>query len=164
MREADLKDFAAFLEEFQAETDRGAALVGAALIDQKLKDTLAAFFAERRVGAELLDGGNAPLGTLSARIKAALCLGLINRDEFHECDLIRKIRNEFAHRTHGTTFSDPVIATHCSKLRSDLPGGANAFRDNPRGVFINATILTVLRLTYRSEYVAREKRVIRAWP
>jgi mannitol operon repressor len=164
MREADRKDFAAFLDEFQAETDRGAALVGAALLDQKLKDTLAAFFADRRVGAELLNGGNAPLGTLSARIKAALCLGLIDRHEFHECDLIRRIRNEFAHRTHGTTFSDPVIAAHCSKLRSDLPGGPSAFRDNPRDVFINATILTVMRLTYRGEYVAREKRTIKVWP
>lgn len=32
MRDEDIKNFSAFLKEFQAETDRGAALVGAALI------------------------------------------------------------------------------------------------------------------------------------
>ena len=36
---ADIRDFAAFVHEFRSETDRGAALVGAALIDQKLADS-----------------------------------------------------------------------------------------------------------------------------
>ena len=36
MREEDIKYFSEFLAEFQKETDRGAALVGAALIDTRL--------------------------------------------------------------------------------------------------------------------------------
>jgi mannitol operon repressor len=44
VRDVDFEDFSAFLREFQSETDRGAALVGAALIDQKLADTLRSFF------------------------------------------------------------------------------------------------------------------------
>jgi mannitol operon repressor len=63
MREADLEDFSAFLHEFQAETDRGAALVGAALLDQKLSNPLRSFFVEGKSAAALLDGGAAPLGT-----------------------------------------------------------------------------------------------------
>jgi mannitol operon repressor len=43
MREEDIKDFTNFLKEFQEETDRGAALVGAAIIDHRLIDTLRAF-------------------------------------------------------------------------------------------------------------------------
>jgi len=61
MRDADLRDFTDFLHEFQSETDRGAALVGAALIDQKLADTLRAFFVKGKTAGELLDGGTAPL-------------------------------------------------------------------------------------------------------
>jgi len=164
MREEDIKDFSAFLREFQSETDRGAALVGAALIDQKLADTLRAFFVSGKTAGELLDGGTAPVGTLSSRIKACHALGLIDGFELRECDLIRKVRNEFAHSIHGTTFAEPKISALCDRLQSDLPGGREAFKDKRRQIFINAVILTVMRLTYRAEWVAKEKRVTRNWP
>jgi mannitol operon repressor len=164
MRDADLKDFSAFLREFQSETDRGAALVGAALIDQKLADTLRSFFAAGKTAGELLDGGTAPLGTFSARIKAAYALGLIDDFELTECDLIRKVRNEFAHSIHGTTFAEPKIMALCDRLQSDQPDGRQTFKDNRRGVFINAVILTVMCLTYRAEWVAKEKRATKSWP
>ncbi|QEH78074.1 transcriptional regulator [Sphingomonas sp. C8-2] len=164
MRDADPKDFSAFLQEFQSETDRGAALVGASLIDQKLGDTLRAFFVTGKAAGELLDGGTAPLGTFSARIKAAYALGLIDTFELNECNLIRKIRNEFAHSVHGLAFEGPKVAALCAKLQSDLPGGREAFAGKPRGVFINAVILMVMRLTYRAEWVAKEKRATRSWP
>jgi len=164
MREDDLNDFSAFLKEFQDETDRGAALVGAALLDQKLADTLRGFMVKSPAADELLDGGAASIGSFSARIKAAFALGLIDVHERHECDLIRKVRNEFAHRTHGTTFADSKISALCNALESDLPGGASSFDGNARAIFINAVVLTVLRLTYRSEYVARERRTTRTWP
>lgn len=55
MREADSKDLSAFLREFQPKTDRGAVLVGAALMDQELADTLRAFFIAPKSAGELLD-------------------------------------------------------------------------------------------------------------
>lgn len=164
MREEDRANFAAFLREFQGETDRGAALVGAALLDQMLLDTLRAFLVEGRIADELLEGGNAPLGAFSARIKATYALGLIDQHEQHECEIIRKVRNEFAHRIHGTTFNEPRIAGWCASLQTDLPGGREAFRGNPRGMFINAVVLLVLRLTYRAKRVTGERRTIRTWP
>jgi mannitol operon repressor len=164
MGEADQPEFAAFLKEFQGETDRGAALVGAALLDQKLSDILRAFLVEGRITDSLLEGGNAPLGTFSARIKAAFALGLIDRHEQHECEIIRKVRNEFAHRIHGTTFKEQRIAAWCAALQSDLPAGPEAFKDNPRGMFINAVVATVLRLTFRAKRVSGEKRSTRTWP
>jgi mannitol operon repressor len=164
MRDADVKDFSVFLHEFQSETDRGAALVGAALIDQRLADTLRAFMVAGKVAGELLDGGTAPLGTFSARARASYALGLLDQHEFSECNIIRKIRNEFAHRVHGTAFTTPPIASLCHSLQSDLPDGRDGFKDNPRGIFINAVVLTVMRLTYRAEWVATERRVTRSWP
>lgn len=164
MRESDLADFSNFLAEFQGETDRGAALVGAALIDLRLSDTLRAFMVSPKAAADLLDGGTAALGTFSSRIKATFALGLIDKHERDECDLIRKVRNEFAHQAHGLTFTDPKITALCDKLQSDLPGGREAHVDLPRFVFVNAVILTVMRLTYRAERVAAERRVTRTWP
>lgn len=164
MRERDLQDFSEFLAEFQSETDRGAALVGAALLDQRLLDTLKAFLVDDKISAGLLEGANAPLGTLDARTRAAYAMGLIDGHEFEETNLIRKIRNEFAHRVHGTTFEDPRIKELCRKIKSDRPGGRTAFfEDNPRGIFINAIVLTVLGLTYRAERVSLERRISRTW-
>jgi hypothetical protein len=53
MRDNDLKDLSRFLRELQAETDRGLALVGAALIDDKIRATLAAFFVEGPAAARV---------------------------------------------------------------------------------------------------------------
>ena len=164
LRESDLQDFTRFLSEFQGETDRGAALVGAALIDLRLSDTLRAFMVSRKAAADLLDGGTAALGTFSSRIKATFALGLIDKHERDECDRIRKIRNEFAHKPHGLSFADPSISALCDKLMSDLPGGREDHVGKPRLVFINAVILIVLQLTYRAERVAAERRVTRTWP
>lgn len=164
MRETDLQNFTDFLNEFQSETDRGAALVGAALIDQKLADTLRAFFVNGRTARELLEGGTAALGSFSARIKVAHALGLIDDLELRECNRIRKIRNEFAHSIHGLAFTEPKVSDLCFGLESDLPGGRAAFAGKPRGVFVNAVILTVLRLTYRAEWVAKERRVTKTRP
>ena len=163
MRETDIQEFSKFLSEFQGETDRGAALVGAALIDIRLSETLRAFMVSPKAAGVLLDGGTAPLGTFSSRIKATFAVGLIDAHERAECDLIRKVRNEFAHQPHGITFADPKIEALCDRLQSDLPGGREAHVGKPRSVFVNAVILTVLRLTYRAEHVALERRVTRTW-
>lgn len=163
MREADIKDFSAFLKEFQGETDRGAALVGAAVIDDRLCETLRAFMVSDKAASPLLDGGSAPLGSFSSRIEATFALGLISEHEYRECHLIRRVRNEFAHRKHGTNFGDQKITALCNNLKSDLPGGRDAFVGKPRGVFINAVVLVSMALTYRAEWVAKEKRITRIW-
>lgn len=152
------------MQEFQGETDRGAALVGAALIDLRLADTLRAFTVSGAAAKDLLDGGTAPLGTFSSRIKATFALGLIDNSERFECDIIRKVRNEFAHRAHGVGFDDRKIAALCDSLKSDLPGGPGAHAGAYRFKFINAVIVTVMRLTYRAERVAVERRQTVTWP
>lgn len=164
MRESDLQEFTRFLGEFQGESDRGAALVGAALIDHRLSDTLRAFMVSPKAAADLLDGGTAALGTFSSRIKATFALGLIDSHERNECDLIRKVRNEFAHQPHGITFDDPKISRLCDRLKSDYPGSRAPHVGKTRSVFVNAVVLTVLRLTYRAERVAAEPRIARTWP
>src|SRR4051812_16444590 len=97
MQDDDLKDLSRFLAELQAESDRGLALVGAAVIDDRLRETLASFVVEGPLGARLLDGASAPLSTFSARTDACAALGLIDEFEYGEISLLRKVRNEFAH-------------------------------------------------------------------
>jgi mannitol operon repressor len=163
MRNADLEDLGRFLRELQTESDRGLALVAASVLDDKLRGVLASFFVEGNAASSLLDSGNAPLGTLSARADACLALGLIDDVEHAEITLVRKVRNEFAHGLHGTTFQTEPIRGYCSSLKSDLPEGAGHPTSNARFRFINSVVSLVSRLYYRSEWVARERRMSREW-
>ncbi|WP_323772649.1 MltR family transcriptional regulator [Alcanivorax sp.] len=162
MREDDLKYFSEFLREFQAETDRGAALVGAALIDDRLVRLLKAHFLECKESEDLLKGGSAPLGAFSARIKMAYCLGLITDLEYKECDYIRRIRNEFAHKVHGLTFKDNKVHDLCQNLKANTPDGAR-FDGDARQLFINSVILTSLALWYRPDYNKPHKAKQHVW-
>jgi mannitol operon repressor len=162
LRDEDVKYFSDFLSEFQKETDRGAALVGAALVDSRLEALLRAHFIDGNSTGELLDGGSAPLGTLSSRIKLCHSLGLITELEYKECETIRRVRNEFAHRVHGLTFQDDKLRGLCNNLKANTPDGKR-FDGNPRQLFINSVILLSLALWYRPEYAAKFKAEQRVW-
>ena len=162
MREEDLKYFSDFLKEFQGETDRGAALVGAALIDDRLERLLQSHFIMCKQADEILNGSNAPIGTFSARIKLSFCLGLITKLEFKEIEIIRRVRNEFAHKVHGLSFKDQKVHDICQNLKANTPD-QKRFNGDARQLFIDSVILTSLALWYRPEYADRYKAEVREW-
>lgn len=104
-----------FRTEFMRESDRGVALVSAAMIDDLLGRCIRAFLLDRPETERLLNGFNAPLGTLSARTAAAFALGLLHERDYRDCETIRKVRNEFAHNVH-VKFTDQKITDLCSNL------------------------------------------------
>jgi mannitol operon repressor len=157
------KDLAKFVAELKRETDRGLPLVGAALIDDRLTETLRSFFCESPSASKLIDDANAPLGTFSSRTEMCFALGLIDEYEYTEIGLIRKVRNEFAHAKHGITFSSPRVQGLCSSLKSDLPQGADYPLQDPRFRFTNAVVCLALRLYHRPEWVALERRKPKVW-
>lgn len=161
----DLEYFSCFLKEFQDETDRGAALVGAALLDKQLHGLLLSHFLDKKESLELLEGGSAPLGTFSARIKVTFCLGLITDLEHGELQLIRKIRNEFAHQPHGLTFQNGKISSLCGNLRERMPDAKERGIERPiRSKFIDAVLFTSLALWYRPQHAANLKAKQQRWP
>lgn len=108
----------AFLDEFNKETARGAALTAAAMLDDILEKVLKAFLIEGKSAEAILEGFNAPLGTLSARGAAAHAMGLISEREYAELEIIRKIRNEFAHSVHVSFETDKVVSL-CKRMTYD---------------------------------------------
>jgi mannitol operon repressor len=157
-----LKHFGEFLEEFNKETERGAALAAAAFIDDLLQRILTAFLLNKSSADKLLSGSAAPVGTFSARIAAARALGLISETERHQIELIRKVRNEFAHQVK-MSFDDKKIEGLCSSMTYR----AKRYKDvtvSTRGAFTTAAIALILNLTNRPHYVAREKIIERDWP
>lgn len=159
----EILELANFTQEFNPESDRGAVLVAASLLDDRLKRILQAFFLDSKVSRDLLDGVNAPLGTFSARISAAFALGLIEKNEIDELNLVRKIRNEYGHKWKEVTFDDAPIADLCRSLPWSGPKDIEE-ENKPRARFDFAIIALLSDLLWREKLVSRERRTERAWP
>lgn len=96
--------------EFARETDRAAAIVAAAMLDEALR----VLIDKRLVPApsperSILERHDAALGSFAARIDAAFQLGLISKYMARDLHLVRKIRNEFAHYPLELTFEADAI-------------------------------------------------------
>ena len=64
---------------------------------------------------ELL-GTDSPLSSFSARINASFALGLIPAAVHRDLHLIRKIRNDFAHKLSVHSFEESPFRDWCSEL------------------------------------------------
>ena len=161
--ESEIQQLAQFLSEFNKESDRGAALVAASMIDERLEEMLGSFFTDTPASKDLLSGFNAPLGTFSARASAAMALGLLQENEFKEITLIRKIRNEFGHGWQTISFESGRVADFCRQLPwlgpSEYEKGATA-----RARFNAAVAILLTDLLWRVRLVASERRTIKTWP
>ncbi|MGY4295130.1 hypothetical protein ACVWXN_003225 [Bradyrhizobium sp. i1.4.4] len=63
----NLQDYLPYLEELGKESPREKVLISTGFMEQVLKESLCAFLIENKIVDELFEGGNAPLGTFSAR-------------------------------------------------------------------------------------------------
>lgn len=159
-----LEKFWPYTEVIDKESARGKVLVSTGFLEEQLKQILLAFMLESQQAEDLVEGGNAPLGTLSSRISACFALGLINQHEHDDLHLIRKIRNDFAHDIH-TTFETESVVNRCRELHysaKDVPGEKNPIR--PEGKFHSAAVDLIMRFTNRPFYVSKHKRTSVNWP
>lgn len=161
MNEADLKIFSHFLGYFQKETDRGAALVGAAMIESRLERILSLTLKDNSSKKDIFDGPNSLLGTFSSKIRLCHLLGFITEKEFTEINIIRKIRNEFAHKLDDMTFGNSPVCDHCMNLQANTPGDLKAKKDY-RFLFINSVIFTSMALWYRPEHINQNFKLLDA--
>jgi hypothetical protein len=159
----EIADLSEFLNEMHKETDRGVALTAAAVLDDKLAQILKAFLADVTVIDELLLGVNAPLGTFSARICSAYALGLLQKNEYRELNLIRRVRNEFGHSWRGVSFESQRVKHLCHQLPWLGPPEFESTADT-RSRFATAVAILMVDLLWRVRLVAKERRVIREWP
>ncbi|MFC1508628.1 MltR family transcriptional regulator [Candidatus Omnitrophota bacterium] len=110
-----------FFEEFQKETPRAAVILSSAFLDSLLRDLICSFMIDNSKKVDELLGSEknpyTPLSTFSSRIKTAYCLGLISKNEYDDLNIIRKIRNKFAHVMHGYTFEEREIISWCTRFK-----------------------------------------------
>ena len=132
--------------EFEKETDRGAAIFATSLFDEALKSLLISFLVSNTSSKdEIFEGPNSPLSTLSSKITMTYRLGLLSDRFVRDLNLIRKIRNEFAHNIQGCDFTHTGIQSRVQELdkSSDTIAKLNimenkdpGFDKNPRRIFL----------------------------
>ena len=135
--------------EFKDESDRAAAVLFAAYLDHLLGELIAAYMAVEydRVDKLLYKDGHGPLGTFAARINTTHCLGLLSEDEYSDLNIIRRIRNDFAHKLVGLTFEYQSIADRCRNLKGAQVGGRPATaRESFKKAAIRLMVDIILRI------------------
>ncbi|CAJ0708773.1 hypothetical protein LMG19089_04767 [Ralstonia edaphis] len=92
-----------FLDLIRSQDDRALVLSLASFMEESLGRLLLSYFRDCKQTRELVEGFNAPLGTLGSRIKAAYAFGLVCEQQYRDMDIVRKVRNTFAHDWEGVS-------------------------------------------------------------
>lgn len=157
-----LKDFFRFLPALNKESDRGRVLISCSYLDEMLREIILAFLRNTKQSLQLVEGFNAPLGTFSARATAAYAMGLITSVEFRECEILRKIRNRFAHDVHAS-FTTQDIIDLCKNLTMSAQPYDKVVVD-ARGQYTTAAVALIMTWTNRPVYASRNRLLEQDWP
>ncbi len=118
-------DLTSYIDLLSPESDRGAAIMASALLEQTLYVALNSFLVDEGEAArrDWFEGPTAPFRSFSAKIELGFAIGIYGPDTKPRLDVIRNIRNVFAHRSLPLTFEHPTVRAECRKLfdREFLP-------------------------------------------
>jgi DNA-binding MltR family transcriptional regulator len=92
-----------FMTSIRKQDDQAMVLSLATFLEDTLGRLLLAYFRSCKATRDLVEGFNAPLGTFGSRIKAVYAFGLVTDDQFKDMEILRKVRNHFAHNWEGVT-------------------------------------------------------------
>ncbi|HEC75281.1 MAG TPA: hypothetical protein ENI26_13070 [Methylophaga aminisulfidivorans] len=117
-----LKRTETLISEIDTQSDRGAAIVGVAWVEEELEAAIASFLEDDAKALKRLLGRSGPLATFSAKIDLALLLGMCSKVIAGDLHRLREIRNDFAHtiaaKDHSAlTFNSENIADKCFALK-----------------------------------------------
>ncbi|NLS13847.1 hypothetical protein HGP28_13195 [Vibrio sp. SM6] len=107
-----------FRKTLTHESDRAAALMSAAYLDEQLKTLLNRKLVDDAKVKERILGTSGAIDSFSSRIDLAYLLGLIPKNFRDDLELIRRIRNEFAHTAQKMDFETDAIKSRCFLLKS----------------------------------------------
>ncbi len=135
-------------------------------IDNQLAEAIRARLIDVPAVEKLIEGFNAPLGTFSARIAIARAVGVISEIEHAECERLRKIRNEFAHRVH-CSFDDAKITALAKALtfsaKPYVKENGEKVEVSARGLVSTAATALMLQFTNRAHYASKHRIADRQW-
>jgi hypothetical protein len=107
------------LEFYGNISDRAAVILQASSVENILQSVIETKM-RKPLSNDLRDRifeGNGPLSSFSHKILTGYALGLFGNVFRHDLDLIRELRNGFAHARHPMTSTTPEVAEVCKYLR-----------------------------------------------
>jgi hypothetical protein len=141
-----------FMQLLSRQTEAGAALVTAGLVEDWLEKLL--LTAGRRLSNKTAKGifmGLGPLSSFSAKIEIAYMFELIDKGVRDDPRIVKTIRNRFAHTTRFVHFESEHIAKECRKL-SNWKDGANS-----QGIFQDRALECINGLRSRMDILMYAK-------
>lgn len=109
------------------ESDRGAVIVGAAMLDDEVTQLLRAVFEVNKISNKQMEKMfdlSGPLSSFGSKTLVAYGFGLISKSVFEDLNRIRSLRNEFAHSSTTVDFLaddivESVMSLHCVKAAKE---------------------------------------------
>ena len=137
---AFIREMANFRSSIIEETDRGAVLMSAAYLDDKLKMLIEGRLVEDKKACRRAFEFNGPLGTFSSRIDFSYLMGIIPKNAQKDLHTIRAIRNHFAHHAAPLRYDDEKVKALCDRLIfhgvKDAASAGSKFRRSVMGLLI----------------------------
>jgi hypothetical protein len=120
-------DIEALEAELYDGPDRGAAVVLGSLVERALERLL--WNNMRKEGISELFKYGAPLGDFGSKVQIAYAFKLFGAETRKDLNIIRNLRNQFAHSRMPIAFTTPVVQACCDELvYPDAPGVTLSFK------------------------------------
>jgi hypothetical protein len=149
--DATLADYQSMVLLFQNESDRGAAVLAGSYVENHLGLYLRSKMTDSSI-AEKIFSPDGSLSTFSQRINFAQAFGFLSKAQCADLNLIKKIRNHFAHHPKDSSFNDKPVSDWvesliATKTKVTMPDGTREAIGNAKlcylisaGMFVSLTM------------------------
>jgi DNA-binding MltR family transcriptional regulator len=127
-----------FYDNLLQESDRGAIIIGAAVIEEQLEDYFKKILPKKGVAFEKKLFNNGVFGSFSSKIEVAYSLRFISKTLYQSLNSLRKIRNTAAHVSSEFKWSD----------NTDLFENIFDLGPNVKEIIRSESLKTVVRLKH----------------
>ena len=115
----DEQQWSSLSHELNLESDRGAAVLSAIWIEELLTRKFKNIFSKGNSDArKRLYEFNGTFSSFSSKITAAYCLGWLDQDTYHDINLVRTIRNKFAHDLPGISLESAEMTNLMNRFKT----------------------------------------------
>lgn len=149
-----------FIDQTRGKSDRAVAIEAIVLLDMHLIQLLLAFMVRDPAEVSDLLGEDHPLGSFSARIRAAYCLGLISLDERDDLWTLKNIWEFFIHQMEDISFTHEPLRAWCHSLKMPLRLMYNGDNHTERRLFVFTSAMLVHLLSIRIQQAEENRRTV----
>ena len=95
--------------EIESDSDRASAIVVGTIVETRLEIALKAHLKNSSIAKKKMFKPSGPLGSFDAKIDLAYLMEIVSKDAYDDLNLIREIRNDFAHDLDIRSFESKRI-------------------------------------------------------